>query len=221
MDALWNRCAELGMPINIHVSDPIWSYQKQDNTNDGLMNGYSWRIDDTQPGILGHDGLIQSLERAVEKHRKTIFIACHLANLEYDLTRLGGMLDRHPNLFTDISARFAEVAPIPRARPVPPQVPGPRPLRHRHALYAAHVQHHVPHHGIERRAFLRAGPLFQLRLPLAHTGSACRPAAEEDLPRQRRGPSGVLGIAGLEGPDLRQLSGMRREFDCVAAPGKR
>lgn len=115
MDALWNRCAELGMPINIHVSDPIWSYQKQDNTNDGLMNGYSWRIDDTQPGILGHDGLIQSLERAVEKHRKTIFIACHLANLEYDLTRLGGMLDRHPNLFTDISARFAEVAPIPRA----------------------------------------------------------------------------------------------------------
>ena len=44
-----------------------------------------------------------------------MFIACHLANLEYDLTRLGGMLDRNPNLFLDISARFAEVAPIPRA----------------------------------------------------------------------------------------------------------
>jgi predicted TIM-barrel fold metal-dependent hydrolase len=78
------------------------------------MNGYTWRIDDKQPAIYGHDALIRSLERATEKHRKTVFIACHLANLEYDLTRLGGMLDRNPNLFADISARFAEVAPIPR-----------------------------------------------------------------------------------------------------------
>jgi predicted TIM-barrel fold metal-dependent hydrolase len=114
MDALWDKCAQLGMPVNIHVSDPIWAYQPMDNTNDGLMNGYTWRIDDKQPGILGHDGLIQSLERALEKHRKTVFIACHLANLDYDLTRLGGMFERHPNLYADISARFAETAPIPR-----------------------------------------------------------------------------------------------------------
>jgi predicted TIM-barrel fold metal-dependent hydrolase len=114
MDALWDKCAQLGMPINIHVSDPIWSYQPMDVTNDGLMNGYTWRIDDTVPGILGHNGLIQSLERTLEKHRKTVFIACHLANLDYDLTRLGGMFERHPNLYADISARFAETAPIPR-----------------------------------------------------------------------------------------------------------
>ena len=38
--------AQLGMPINIHMSDPIWSYQPQDANNDGLMNGYTWRIDD-------------------------------------------------------------------------------------------------------------------------------------------------------------------------------
>ena len=114
MDALWERCAQLGMPINIHVSDPIWSYQPMDIYNDGLMNGYTWRIDEKQPGILGHNGLIQSLERAVEKHRKTTFIACHLANLDYDLTRLGQMFDRHPNLYADIAARFAETAPIPR-----------------------------------------------------------------------------------------------------------
>jgi hypothetical protein len=115
MDPLWQKCAELGMPVNIHISDPIWSYQPQDASNDGLMNGYTWRIDDTQPGIYGHDALIRTLERAVEKHRKTVFSACHLANLEYDLTRLGGMLARNPNLFVDISARFAEIAPIPRA----------------------------------------------------------------------------------------------------------
>jgi hypothetical protein len=114
MDALWEKCAQLGMPINIHVSDPYWSYLPQDKTNDGLMNGYSWRIDEKVPGILGHNGLIESLEHAAKKHPKTIFIACHLMNLDYDLTRLGQIFDRNPNLYADISARFAETAPIPR-----------------------------------------------------------------------------------------------------------
>lgn len=114
MDALWDKCAQLGMPINIHMSDPIWAYEPMDNTNDGLMNCYTWRIDDKVPGILGHNGLLESLERTLEKHGKTVFIACHLANLDYDLMRLGQMFDRHPNLYVDIAARFAEVAPIPR-----------------------------------------------------------------------------------------------------------
>ncbi len=113
MDPIWQKCADLGMPVNLHMSDPYWSYLPQDRHNDGLMNGFSWRLDD-KPGILGHDGLIQSLEGTLKRHPKTVFIACHLANLDYDLTRLGGMFDRYPNLYADISARFAETAAIPR-----------------------------------------------------------------------------------------------------------
>lgn len=115
LDPVWDKCAQLGMPVNIHVSDPIWSYEPMDAANDGLPNGHKWRIDDKQPGILGHNALIASLERMLERHRKTIFIACHLVNLGYDFPRLGQMLDRHPNLYLDISARFGELAPIPRA----------------------------------------------------------------------------------------------------------
>jgi uncharacterized protein len=114
MDPVWQACARLAMPINVHFSDPIWSYLPMDNTNDGLMNAWTWRIDDKVPGILGHDALIQVLERAAGRHPRTIFIACHLANLDYDLTRLGQMFERHPNLFADISARYGELAPIPR-----------------------------------------------------------------------------------------------------------
>jgi hypothetical protein len=113
MDPIWQKCAELGLPINLHVSDPYWSYLPQDKHNDGLMNGFSWRLDN-KPGIMGHDELINSLDAALKRHPKTVFIACHLANLDYDLTRLGQMLDRNPNLFVDISARFAETAAIPR-----------------------------------------------------------------------------------------------------------
>lgn len=113
LDALWNRAGQLGMPISIHVSDPIWSYQPMDSHNDGLMNGWSWRIV-LEPGTYNHDQLIDSLDKTAGRHPKTTFVACHLSNLDYDLTRLGAMFDRHPNLYADISARFAETATIPR-----------------------------------------------------------------------------------------------------------
>jgi predicted TIM-barrel fold metal-dependent hydrolase len=113
MDSVFERCGQLGMPVNLHVADPIWMYQPMDNENDGLMNAFQWRLDN-QPGIVGHSGMIDILERTVQKHRSTTFIACHFANLDYDLGRLGGIFERHPNLYADISARYAETAPIPR-----------------------------------------------------------------------------------------------------------
>jgi predicted TIM-barrel fold metal-dependent hydrolase len=113
MDPLLEKCAELGLPINIHVADPIWMYQPMDSTNDGLMNAYEWRIE-IKPGIVDHNGMIDILERAVKRHPKTIFIACHFANCSYDLNKLGALLDKYPNLYADIAARYAETAPIPR-----------------------------------------------------------------------------------------------------------
>jgi len=113
MDPLLERCAELGMPINIHVGEPQWFYEKMDSTNDGLMNAYTWRLDN-QEGILNLDDVLKTLENGVKRHPKTIFIACHLANQNTDLEKLGRLLDDYPNLFADISARYAENAPVPR-----------------------------------------------------------------------------------------------------------
>jgi predicted TIM-barrel fold metal-dependent hydrolase len=113
MDPVFERCGQLGMAVNIHVADPIWMYEPMDNKNDGLMNAFHWRLDN-QPDIVGHSGMIDILERTVKKHSSTTFIACHFANLDYDLERLGKLLARYPNLYADISARYAETAPIPR-----------------------------------------------------------------------------------------------------------
>ena len=82
-------------------------------TNDGLMNAFNWRLDN-QPDIVGHSGMIDILERAVQRHPRTTFVACHFANLDYDLARLGQLLDRYPNLYADISARYAETTVTPR-----------------------------------------------------------------------------------------------------------
>jgi predicted TIM-barrel fold metal-dependent hydrolase len=114
MKPLFARCAELGMPINIHVAEDAWMYLPPDGSNDGLMNGAKWRVDLSRPGILDHDQLIASLEEAVRDNPKTTFIACHLANCCSDLGRLGRMLDAYPNLYSDLGGRWGEIAPIPR-----------------------------------------------------------------------------------------------------------
>ena len=114
MKSLIRKCGELKMPINIHVAEDAWMYLPPDSTNDGLMNAAKWQVDMTKEGIIGHDELIRTLENAARDNPGTTFIASHLANTCSDLSVLGAMLDKYPNLYADVSARYGEIAPIPR-----------------------------------------------------------------------------------------------------------
>jgi predicted TIM-barrel fold metal-dependent hydrolase len=113
MDPILDRCAALGLPVNIHVGEDRWMYEPMDATNDGLMNAFTWKIPN-EPSVMRHDDVVATLDRAVKKHPRTTFIACHFANCCSDLSILSKMLDASPNLFADIGARFGETAPIPR-----------------------------------------------------------------------------------------------------------
>ena len=111
---LLEKCAQLKIPVSIHVAEDQWMYEKIDSTNDGLMNSAKWKVDLSKKGILGHDELIKTLENAVKNNTKTTFIACHLANTNSDMSMLGRLFDLYPNLYADIAARFGEFSPIPR-----------------------------------------------------------------------------------------------------------
>jgi len=114
MKPLFEKCAALKMPVDVHVAEPYWMYLPMDSTNDGLMNAYDWKVDLTKKGILNHGELITTLENVVRDNPKTTFIACHLANCEYDLEILGALLRKYPNLYAEFGARFGETSPIPR-----------------------------------------------------------------------------------------------------------
>lgn len=114
MKPLLEKCAELNMPVSIHVAEDQWMYEKPDSTNDGLLNSAKWHVDQTKPGLLGHDELIKTLENAVKNNPKTTFIACHLANTNSDMSVLARLFDLYPNLNADIAARFGEFSPIPK-----------------------------------------------------------------------------------------------------------
>lgn len=107
------KCAELKMPISIHIAEPYWMYLPMDETNDGLVNAVTWHVDTAH--CYGYDKLMETFENAVRENPGTIFIACHYLNMTHDLPRLGALLDKYPNLYFDISARVAESAHTPRA----------------------------------------------------------------------------------------------------------
>ena len=113
LDSFWNKCAELNMPVNVHIADHPSSWQPPNVFQERTpifqqFNQYA------EKG-LPYEELLEILPRMLEKHPKTTFIACHLANLGNDLERLGRTLDQNPNLFLDISARDYEVGRQPRA----------------------------------------------------------------------------------------------------------
>ncbi len=112
-DLLFEKCADLGMPVNLHISEDKWMYEKIDSTNDGLLNAAQWQVK-IENGTKTHEEMLARLENTLKKHPRTIFIAAHLANCCADLSVLGSYFDKYPNLFADISARYGEIAPIPK-----------------------------------------------------------------------------------------------------------
>ncbi len=112
-DALFKKCAELKVPVNIHISEDKWMYEDIDNKNDGLMNAATWHIRNDD-GSKSHEEMLERFENTLKKHPETIFVAAHLLNCCADLSYLARCFDQYRNLYADCSARYGEIAPIPK-----------------------------------------------------------------------------------------------------------
>jgi uncharacterized protein len=112
LNAFWDKCAELNIPVNTHIADHPSCWQP--------LDVYQERTPDYQhfnlygKDVPSYEELIAMRDRAVAAHPKTTFIACHLGNQGNDLAALAQALDRYPNLYVDISARDYEVGREPR-----------------------------------------------------------------------------------------------------------
>jgi len=97
IDPLWAKCAELGIPVEIHVSDPNAFFTPIDPFNeryDELAAHPDWSF--YGPQFPGKRKYWLSATGFMARHPETIFIGAHMGNLPEDLQRVGEWLDKYP-----------------------------------------------------------------------------------------------------------------------------
>jgi uncharacterized protein len=112
LDKFWDKCAELKVPVNIHIADHPSCWQPlgphQERTPDFQVFNLSGK------DVPSYQELLAQRDNLLAKHPKTTFIFCHFSNQGNDIASLAKVLDKYPNLYLDISARDYEIGREPR-----------------------------------------------------------------------------------------------------------
>jgi predicted TIM-barrel fold metal-dependent hydrolase len=115
LDHIWEKCAELGVPVLIHSADPksFWDDFNGDNERWLELKTHPRRKrSDTDPAPW--EQIIAEQHRMFKKHPKTTFINAHMGWYANDLGTLGQLLDELPNMNVGIGAIIAELGRQPR-----------------------------------------------------------------------------------------------------------
>ena len=123
LDPLWTTSGELGLPILIHVGDPIAFFLPLDRNNERyeeLVANPDWHFwpprppgADDDPGFPSFDEVMAGLWHVVESHPATTFIGAHVGCAAEDLDWVSAMLDACPNYAVDLAARLGELGRQP------------------------------------------------------------------------------------------------------------
>jgi predicted TIM-barrel fold metal-dependent hydrolase len=123
LDPVWAAAGELGVPVTIHVADPIAFFEPLDARNERLEELRAhpdWHAFPTRPrgrpeldGVPPFDELIDALEALVLRHPSTVFIGAHVGCAAEDLARVSRILERAPRFHVDLAARIAELGRQP------------------------------------------------------------------------------------------------------------
>ena len=113
-DPVWDKCAELKIPVLIHIGEPSAFFDPWDYHNERWLELKQFpgraRPPEKYPPF---ETLIAERNHLFAKHPKTNFIAAHLGFHGNDLERLGRTLDSLPNMYVDIAAVLAELGRQP------------------------------------------------------------------------------------------------------------
>ena len=114
LDAIWEKCAELHIPVLIHSADPKSFWDPVDKNNE------RWLEVTTHPdrsyygkGLPSWETLISEQHAVFKKHPHTIFIAAHFGWLANNLQVLDSLLTSLPNVYVEFGAIIAEIGRQP------------------------------------------------------------------------------------------------------------
>jgi predicted TIM-barrel fold metal-dependent hydrolase len=115
LDPIWQKCAELKIPVLIHTADPKSFWDPVDEHNERWLEITSHPNrkrgpDNPEP----FEQLIEEQHRMFKRNPKTTFIAAHFGWYPNDLGKLGNLLDQLPNVNVEFGAVIAELGRQPR-----------------------------------------------------------------------------------------------------------
>jgi predicted TIM-barrel fold metal-dependent hydrolase len=110
---LFDKAAELKIPVMFHTADPDAFFTPIDRLNERyeeLAAHPDWSF---YGSPIPKASLLEQRDRVFARHPKTTFVAAHLAESSENLSYVAKLLDSHPNLNVDISARTPELGRQP------------------------------------------------------------------------------------------------------------
>ena len=111
---VWEACAELNIPVTIHVADPVAFFEPLDETNerwDELHAHPEWHF--PSPPYPSFLSIIKRFATLVRRHSNTKFIGAHVGCYSENLAWVSALLDECPNFNVDISERIGELGRQP------------------------------------------------------------------------------------------------------------
>ena len=114
IDPIWAKCAELGIPVMIHVSDPKAFFTPVDKFNErydelGAHPGWAFCGDE----FPSKEEILAQRNRMFARHPKTVYIGAHMGTLPEELDQVAAWLDVYSNFYVDIDARISELGRQP------------------------------------------------------------------------------------------------------------
>ena len=116
LDPIWQTAARLNIPVFIHTADPAEFFQPMDYQNERWLEMalFPDRRYFDRSRFPSFEELMGERDRLLAKHPKTTFVLAHLGWHANDLGRLGGMMDRMPNVHAEVGAILYDIGRQPR-----------------------------------------------------------------------------------------------------------
>ncbi|HZU09943.1 MAG TPA: amidohydrolase family protein [Pseudacidobacterium sp.] len=110
---LFDKAAELGIPVMFHIADPAAFFLPIDEHNERyeeLAAHPDWGFYGSQ---YSKWELLDQRDRVIARHPKTTFVCAHVAECGENLARVTKLLESCPHVYIDISARASELGRQP------------------------------------------------------------------------------------------------------------
>jgi predicted TIM-barrel fold metal-dependent hydrolase len=114
LDPIWEACAQLNVPVLIHVAEPQAFFDPLDYTNERWLELALYPDRRHQEGVRFEE-LMTERNNMIKRHPRTKYILAHFGWHANDLARAGRLLEENPNVYFDVAAVLYDFGRQPRA----------------------------------------------------------------------------------------------------------